>query len=360
MFLSCARLLIAGLLLLSFATPPARAATPDKVVFAWSGPITVGAAPLAFAQELGLFKDANIDFEIVTLDGSGTIIPQLLNGSVFSGFLTYDPLIISRAPGKPNFDYKFVYNSVRNSMWEISVLDGSPIRSIKDLAGKTIGVGALSFGNLYITKAILKEQGIDPSQVTFVPVGTGVPAFQALRTGKIDALNLFDVMDTEMALEGTRVRLIPLPSQFYGITSHGYPVTNAMIRDHPDLVARFGRVASEGNVACLANLKGCLDAYWKLYPNTKPSPDEQEALKKTLPVLLVRMKNTDSWAPGARHLWGSFPPHDLAVWTASLQAGGQIPPDAKIDLSTVYTNQFVAQYNQFDKNAIVRRAMAYK
>ena len=258
MFPSCARLLIAGLLLLSFAAPPARAATPDKVVFAWSGPITVGAAPLAFAQQLGLFNEANIDFEIVTLDGSGTIIPQLLNGSVFSGFLTYDPLIISRAPGKPNFDYKFVYNSVRNSMWEISVLDTSPIHTIKDLAGKTIGVGALSFGNISMTKAILKQQGVDPAGVTFVPVGTGVPAFQALRTGKIDALNLFDVAHAEMKAQGTKIRLVPLPADFTGVSSHGYPVTNATIRDHPDLVGRFGKVAAEGTVACIANPRGCL------------------------------------------------------------------------------------------------------
>ncbi len=351
---------MAGLLLLSFTTPPARAATPDKVVFAWSGPITVGAAPLAFAQQLGLFNEANIDFEIVTLDGSGTIIPQLLNGSVFSGFLTYDPLIISRAPGKPNFDYKFVYNSVRNSMWEISVLDTSPIHSIKDLAGKTIGVGALSFGNISMNNAILKQQGVDPAGVTFVPVGTGVRAFQALRSGKIDAMNLFDVAVAEMRALGTKIRLVPLPSDFDGISSHGYPVTNATIRDHPDLVGRFGRVAAEGTVACIANPRGCLLAYWKSFPNSKPAGDEAAALAETLPILQVRLEEFRHVECGrAEARWGVCGARDLSTWVKSLAAGGLIP-DANIDLNTLYTNQFVAQYNSFDRGAIARRATAYR
>ena len=53
----------------------------------------------------------------VTLDGSGVIMPQLMSGQVFTTFSTLDPLIISRQPGRPNFDFRFVYNSARNSIW---------------------------------------------------------------------------------------------------------------------------------------------------------------------------------------------------------------------------------------------------
>lgn len=359
LFRRAACALVAAALLAGPALP-APAATPDKIVFAWPGPISIGIAPLAFAKALGLFKKEDLDIDVVNLDGSGVIIPQLLNGSVFTSFLTYDPLIASRAPGKPNFDYKFVFNSVRNSMWEISVLDGSPIHSIKDLAGKTVGVGALSFGNLYITKAMLKREGVDPANVTFVPVGVGVGAFQALKTGKVDALNLFDIPDTELALQGTRIRLVPLPAEYQGISSHGYAVTNAMIREHPDLVVKFGRLSAEGMDACLANLKGCLDAYWAWFPNAKPSPNEEEALKETLPILNVRLNNMNSWPPGAPHAWGSFPARDIPTWTSALQGGGEIPAGVKIDPNTIYTNQFVAQYNRYDKNAIVKLAKAYK
>ena len=217
--------LFAVLALSSEGVSPASAA-PDKVVFAWPGPASSGLAPLIFAEELGYTTADNIEIDVISLDGSGTIIPQMLNGSVFSSYITLDPLIISRQPGKPNFPIRFVYNAVRNSIWEISVLADSPIKSTKDLSGKTIGVGSLAFGNVPMTKAILKSDGIDFSTVQFIAVGVGAPAFQALRTKRIDALNLWDIQDVQLGMEGTEIRLLPFPQQFHGVTSHSLPVTD--------------------------------------------------------------------------------------------------------------------------------------
>src|SRR5882757_4105984 len=126
---------LAGVLaVLAVTDPVARAAPPDKIVFAWPGPMSSGLGPFIFADELGFFKDENLTLDVISLDGSGTIIPQLMNGSIFSSYITLDPLIVSRQPDKPNFAFRFVYNAVRNSIWEISVLDESPIRSIEDLS----------------------------------------------------------------------------------------------------------------------------------------------------------------------------------------------------------------------------------
>jgi NitT/TauT family transport system substrate-binding protein len=337
---------------------PVRAAGPETIVFAWPGPLTIGYAPWAFADDLGLFKDEGLAISVVSLEGSGVILPQLMSGAVFTTFSTLDPLIIARQPGKPNFDFRFVYNSARNSIWEISVLDGSPIKSVKDLGGKTIGVGALTFGNVSMTKAILKQAGVDPNTVQFVAVGTGVPGFQALRSGKIDALNLFDIMDAEMRLEGTKIRLLRFPPEFSGVSSHAFPVTNKMIHDRPDLVAKFGRVAAEGTIACSANPTGCLLAYWKHYPELRPAGAQADALRVTLPLLDVRLKNMMLWQDGEPHKYGLFSDKDWTTEIVSLRVGGQITVDPKLD--TLFTNQFVDDYNKFDVGAVVRKAKAYK
>jgi NitT/TauT family transport system substrate-binding protein len=348
--------LLAALALTLGGVLPASAA-PDKVVFAWPGPPSSGLAPFSFAQELGLFKDENIEFDVISLDGSGTIIPQMLNGSVFSSYVTLDPLIISRQPGKPNFDMRFVYNVVRNSIWEMSVLDDSPIKTTKDLAGKTIGVGSLAFGNVPMTKAIIKRDGIDPASVQIVAVGVGAPAFQALKTKRIDVMNLWDIQDVQLAMEGTKIRILPFPPEFHGVTSHSMPVTNKMIADHPDLVARFGRAVAEGTVACLANPQGCLDAYWKHYP--KPAPDEDAALQHEMPLLKTRLDNMEVWDDGETHKYGLFHDRDWTTEIESLRVGGLLD-NSEIKLDTLYTNQFVDQYNKFDPAVIVARAKAYK
>lgn len=344
--------------LVALVLGPVRAAGPDPIQFAWSGPISIGYAPITFAEDLGYAKAENVEISTVSLDGSGVAIPQLMNGSLTTAFLTLDPLIVSRQPGKPNFDFRFAYNVLRNSIWELSVLDSSPIKSVKDLAGKTIGVGALTFGNIAMTKAILKQVGVDPNGVQFVAVGVGVPAFQALRTGKIDVLNLFDIDDEEMRLQGTKIRLLPLPPEFSGVSSHALPFTSAMIRDHPALIVKFGRIFAKGTVACNANLVACLHSYWKHYPELKPAGSDDDALKETLPVLQVRLSNMLQWQPGEPHKFGLFSDKDWNAEIQSLKVGGQITVEPPLD--SLYTNQFVDGFNAFDAGAVIKQAKAYK
>lgn len=332
------------------------ACAAEKVIFAWPGAGSSSLAPFAFAKELGYFKDENIELEIVHLAGAATIIPQLVSGDILTTYIALDPLIIARQPGKPNFDMKFAYKAVRNSAWEIAVLDSSPIHSIKDLEGKTIGVGALTFGNVPMTKAILNRAGV---KAEIVAVGVGEPGFHALRTGKIDALNLWDVQDAMLEQQGTKIRRLQFPPEFVGVTSHSMPFTNKAIREKGDLIGRFGRAVSKGTVACVANPEGCLDAYWKMYPATKPSSDRAKAIAFEMPLLQSRLKNLVMWNEGEPHQFGLFSDRDWSAAIESLQAGGQIE-NTKLDYSTLYTNQFVDAFNKFDQAEVERQAKAYK
>jgi NitT/TauT family transport system substrate-binding protein len=329
---------------------------PDKITFAWPGAGSSSLAPFAFAQELGYFKDDNLTLDIVYLQGAGIVLPQLMSGGITTSYITLDPLAISRQPGRPNFDARFAYNAVRRSPWEISVLDSSPIKSIKDLAGKTIGVGALTFGNVPMTRAILKRAGVEAE---IVPVGVGASAFFALRNGKIDALNLWDVQNAQLEVEGTKIRRLELPPEFSTAAGHSLPFTNKMIRERPDIVGRFGRVIAKGTVACVANPEGCLYAYWKHFPNTKRSGTDAEALAYEMPLMQSRLQNMVFWPDGQPHEFGKFSDNDFETIINSLREGGVIKgPEIKLD--TLYTNQFVPEFNRFDRAAVEAQAKAYK
>jgi NitT/TauT family transport system substrate-binding protein len=345
-------------LALSTTAAGAASAAEDKVIFAWPGAITTGIAPFAMAQEMGLFRKENINFNVVVLQGSGVIIPQLLNGSIFTAYATPDPLIISRQPDKPNFEIKFVYNAVRNSIWEIVVLDGSNVHTVKDLAQKKIGVGALTWGNVPMTKAILQQSGVGLNSVQFVAVGAGVPAFEAIRRGQIDALNLFDVQHAALAAQGTKIRLVPFPPQFAGVSSHGLPVTNKMIRERPDLVARFGRAVAEGTIACDANPDGCLRAYWKQFPDQKPEVTDTAAVARELSFVRTRLSNMIAFDSGEPHKYGVYKEKDWTTLIASLRLGEQLD-NSQINISSLYTNEFASEYNRFDADEIVKAAKAY-
>jgi ABC-type nitrate/sulfonate/bicarbonate transport system substrate-binding protein len=61
------------------------------------------------------------------------------------------------------------------------------IRRIADLAGKTIGVGALGAQLHQVMLAILRKKGVDVASVTFRNVGSSTDVFRAVVAGTVDA-----------------------------------------------------------------------------------------------------------------------------------------------------------------------------
>jgi len=340
---------------------PAREATAkDKFVYGVPSAISSAVANFVFAKELGYFDAENIELEMVPLAGSAVIIPQLLANQIQASGASLEPLVIARQPGKPNFPLKFVYNYLRNSVWEFAVLKDSKIQTVADLRGSTIGIVSLGSGNVYTTRAILSAAGIPWDQVKVLAVGFGVQAFEALRSNQIQMLNLWESAHASLEVAGTPLRRLEYPAQFQGISSHGFSVTDALMRDNPGLVARFGRAVSKGSVACIANYEGCLKAYWKSYPEQKPKTGtEEEVLRKELAIMVPRMQNIGYFAPGDQKQWGAYSDRDFKVLIAALKAGGEVT-DENIPMDSLYTNRLVPEYNKFDTDAVIRQAKAWK
>lgn len=336
------------------------AAAKDKFIYGVPSAISSAVANFIFAKELGYFDAENIELELVALAGSGVIIPQLLGNQIHAAGASLEPLVIARQPGKPNFPLKFVYNYLRNSVWEFAVLKDSPIKTVADLRGKTIGIVSLGSGNVYTTRAIVASVGVPWQEVKLLAVGFGVQAFEALRTDQIQMLNLWESAHASFEAAGTPLRRLEYPAQFRGVSSHGFEVTDALLRDKPDLIARFGRAVSKGSVACTANFEGCLKAYWKAYPEQKPKTGtEEEILKRELSIMVPRMNNIAYFEPGQPKQWGAYSDRDWKILIEALKAGGEVT-DENIPMSSLYTNALVPEYNKFDPEAVAQQARAWK
>ena len=61
------------------------------------------------------------------------------------------------------------------------------IRELKDLAGKTVGTGAMGAALHQKMVALLQNKGIDPKSVKFVNVGSTATVFKAVIAGEVDA-----------------------------------------------------------------------------------------------------------------------------------------------------------------------------
>jgi NitT/TauT family transport system substrate-binding protein len=66
------------------------------------------------------------------------------------------------------------------------------IKSIKDLAGKKIGVSAPGSSTDFFLKYLLKKSGLDPASASVIGVGLAATAVAAMEQGQIDAAVMLD------------------------------------------------------------------------------------------------------------------------------------------------------------------------
>lgn len=336
----------------------AATAQPLEVVkMGWPAGFASNMAHLTFGKELGLFKEENLDYEVVSMQGTYPVIQQILSGGFHTGYVGVETVVNALQPGATPIPLQFVFNYTRQSIWEIVVPESSPIKSLADLKDKTIGIAGPTFGNVPVTKAALGVVGVQPNQFSLFTVGTGGPAFRAMTTGQVDALNLWDTMHATLEATGFKLREIGFPTEFQGNPSHGFAVTDDLIKTRPEFVARFGRAIAKSIVACDANLEECIRSFWRAYPAQKSQGPENEVMAKELKILSARMKKLLYFGPGEKPLLGSFTDAEWQGVIKSLKLGGVITV-TDLPMDKLYTNRFVADFNKFDRTDIVKRAKA--
>jgi NitT/TauT family transport system substrate-binding protein len=186
-------------MLIGAAAASAGAQPLDKMVFARAAPWGIVDAPIAYAVDLGFFKQERIDPEFVVVGGSYAALQQILSGAAQTGFVANEAIPTSLQPGKTPMPLRVAYSYHRNSpIFEIVVPASSSVRKLADLKGKKIGVLTLATGNVPVTKAGLHIAGLQATDYTLLPVGIGAQATQALTSGQIDALNLWHAVHAQI------------------------------------------------------------------------------------------------------------------------------------------------------------------
>ena len=335
----------------------AAAGAQQKVVLGLVSPLTVVNGQMLVAKHLGYLAEEGIEVETVAFNGSAVLLPQIVAKRVTVGFPNPDPLVISRQPGKDPLPLKFFYNVIRENVWEFAVLTGSPVQTLAELKGRKIGVGALTFGNIPLTRAMFKEMGLEVGRdIDLVPTGLGAPAFLALKDGRVDALNLFETMHTQLETQGTALRRLKMPQKYLDLFSNGFIAHEDTIRANPKLLAAIGRAFAKATLACNVNRPGCVTAAWKEDPSLKPSGgNEAKLLADAVTLLNARYDKYLAFPKGEVPRWGQYP---AGAWKNMAQVmldGGQIQT-AAFDLDSLFTNALVPAINNFDPAAVLADA----
>lgn len=209
--------------------------------------VTVGVLSIApssavqYGIDKGYFAQQGLDVQFQTGQGGAAMLPAVSSGSM--DFAVGNPLSVLVAADK-GLDMKIVTgfsNSIASGsdIESVVVKKDSPIKTWKDLAGKTVSVNAVNTqGDLTIMESAAKE-GADPKAIKFSEVA--FPDAQAqLDRGNIDAAWVPEPFMTKM-LSDPNYRLLGYP---YQVTIPGLPTmvtftSGNFAKSNPETVQRF-------------------------------------------------------------------------------------------------------------------------
>jgi ABC-type nitrate/sulfonate/bicarbonate transport system substrate-binding protein len=166
---------LAAVAVAALALPGAASAQQKITIGIPTSPPGVVHMPVIVAKELGLYKKAGLDVDIVSLGDGVKVYRALLAGNIDLGLTPGAPTIIGRANGAT---VKAV--SANLPKLEASLIVRADIKTMADLKGKRIGIQEPGgFADL-LSRSVLRAAKIDPKEVNFVSIASeDVPALVA-------------------------------------------------------------------------------------------------------------------------------------------------------------------------------------
>src|SRR5258707_9750334 len=177
--------------LLALALGSGFAAAQSKITVAVGGGACLCYLPTVLAKQLGEFDKAGLSVELVDLKGGSDALKAVLGGSadVVSGYFDH---CVNLAAKKQELVSFVVYDRYPGLVLVVSPSHTGEIKSIKDLAGKKVGVSAPGSSTDFFLKYLLKKNGHQPRSHSFIGVGLGATALAAMEQGQIDAAGTLD------------------------------------------------------------------------------------------------------------------------------------------------------------------------
>lgn len=324
----------------------------EKVLIQNGSPVPAAAyVDYYVAQEAGFFAEEGLDVAIRYAQGAPQAAQITASGGADIGQFSFEPYLYGYSKGMRG---QFIFNYSNHNIFFMAVPEDSGIRTISDLAGKKIGVSNMGSGSLIVARSMLRGAGVNPDPSMFLPVGVGDSALQALKSGQVQALSLWDGGYAALQRAGVKLRYLFHP-KIGAIGSDGLFVpAGALDRIH-DKALGVVRALVKARIFMRENPEAALRIYWRVNPAARQGASDAEALKQGMAELSFMMSlNKDVPIKDL----GRFDMDKLANYLAVMKEEGVLTADlAPRDLAT---NALMDQIGEIDVEAIRKRARGWK
>ncbi len=204
--------------------------------------------PVFIAQEQQLFDKQGLRLKAVVLSSSNDVVNAMVAGQAdILPAISLVPVIHLeiQSPGRVRLFSHSRMNDT-NALDKIIVRDSSPLRSVKDLGGKKMGVFPGTAPS-HMLAAFFRKHEVDPATVQMLQLPPQAQ-IASLESGAVDALYAYEPVTTTALVHGGYRRLF---GSVYADLLNPCPVGASVVsrdfeRKHPERAARAVRAVQQG------------------------------------------------------------------------------------------------------------------
>lgn len=207
-------------------------------------------ASVHVAIKKGYFKEEGLEVKAEIIQGGAMAIPGLINGSLDISFGNWVSFIGAEAKeaAKSVDGLKLVSDGyqAKPEMFLILAKADSPIKSPKDLEGKTIAINTFKNIAELTAKATLEANDVDPAKVTFKELP--FPDMEAaVQNGSVDAAFMVEPFISRAQRNSGQITVLDAASgPTADIPIAGYAATGKFVKENPNTIAAFQRAMAKG------------------------------------------------------------------------------------------------------------------
>lgn len=304
-------------LVIGFATlmmASTAGAEPVRIGFAAE---SLDYAPAWAAEKLGLFKKGGVEVKLITFRGGAAAQEALSAGA--ADVIAYFSPAVALAVSKGAKEKMVATIAAGHVGWNLIVKADSGVKTVKDLAGKKVGISAKA-----TTSDMAALWAAENAGVKFQEIPLGAALAPGLRSGQVDAF-VFSALITLREIESGHARLLlDLTKEMPPTLADVYTASQDMIDKRPqELRAVLGAIY-EALAYMRANREWTL-AYLKDYAKS-----DNEKLNEALYSHVITELSGDG------HIEKAWIDNGLGIAARAWN----MPDLTKVDASSLFTNDF--------------------
>lgn len=334
---------------LAVVAAPATAAEKTQLLLPVRG--TAG-YPAYLAKHLGYFEQEGLDVEVIPGKGSTYVVQQVSAGTVPVGWGVPGAILPAVARGQK---LKFFYTYAVKNLFDLVVPEDSPIKTVADLRGKTVGITDLGSGEVPLVRALLAAANLRPGEnVTMVPIGEKAPTILAsFRDGKVQAFGGAANDLVWLYQGGFKAR--SLSGEYRELPSSGIFVTEKTFNEKRDLLVKIGRSVARATLFAMTNPDAAVAIMAKLVPEQFQNMETGRVFFHTYLDLSTPLKKE-----GGEPVFGYAMPEGWERLQKIFLSGDKPVLSQPVDLAPVVVGDLVPEINRFDREKVRQQARTFK